>query len=97
MTLILARQAKSEGMIAAGVGLQAAASDGQLKAAAATTAYDKTVLEGKTVMVAVESGECNTKEWSPGSATQPAAATNAGLISAADALAAQVHTEYGIA
>ena len=83
MTLILARQAKSEGMIAAGVGLQAAASDGQSKAAAATIAYDKNVLEAKTVMVAVESGECNT--------------TNAGLISAADALAAQVHTEYGIA
>ena len=91
MTLILARQAKSEGMIAVGVGLQAAASDGQLKAAAATIAYDRTVLEAKTVMVAVESGECNTKEY------QPAAATNAGLISAADALAAQVHTEYGIA
>jgi hypothetical protein len=66
--------------------------DGQLKAAAATIAYDKTVLEAKTVMMmAVESGECNTKEY------QPAAATNAGLISAADALAAQVHTEYGIA
>ncbi len=89
MTLILARQAKSEGMIAAGVGLQAAASDGQSKAAAATIAYDKTVLEAKTVMVAVESGECK--------GYQPAAATNAGLISAADALAAQVHTEYGIA
>ena len=55
---MLARKAKSEGMNAAGIGLQAAASDGQLKAAAAT---------------------------------------NSGLISAADALATQVHTEYGIA
>jgi hypothetical protein len=45
-------------------------------------------------MVAVESGECNTVATQ---GYQPAAATNAGLISAADALAAQVHTEYGIA
>jgi len=87
MLCILARQAKSEGLPnATGVGLQAVASDGQLKVAAATIAYDKTVLEAKTVMVAAESEEC-----------QPAAATNAGLISGADALAAQVHTEYGIA